>query len=172
MQTGMELQPRQVGLSVAETQSLTPCEIVLAKELHLTRLNAKAEPDSALDSEFFRAFVGEPPEAVEWAFREWRNISPFWPAISDIRERIVRWKRDRQDEAEAKQRAVDAQESERARREGKLISWEQVVRDAGLPTAPKRYPETGVDPTARRTELQEQARNICTQSDGAKIPSA
>jgi len=42
-------------------------------------------------AEFTRLFDQEPPEAIEWAFREWRLQSSFFPAIADIVELISTW---------------------------------------------------------------------------------
>ncbi len=42
-------------------------------------------------AEFTRVFDPEPPEAIEWAFREWRLQSAYFPSIADIAELISRW---------------------------------------------------------------------------------
>ncbi len=42
-------------------------------------------------AEFTRVFDQESPEAIEWAFREWRLKSTFFPPIAGIAELISRW---------------------------------------------------------------------------------
>ena len=42
-------------------------------------------------AEFTRVFDQEPPEAIEWVFREWRLKSTFFPSIAGIAELISRW---------------------------------------------------------------------------------
>ncbi len=63
----------------------------MAVEINLTALNSKSEPERELVAEFARVFDQESPEAIEWAFREWRLQSTFFPSISAIAELISRW---------------------------------------------------------------------------------
>lgn len=92
----------------------------------MTALNAKAVPESELVREFSRVFVLEATDAIQWAFRNWRAQSPFFPAISDIRERIELYKRMRRQELEEAATAQAAQDLERARTEGKLVDIGEV----------------------------------------------
>jgi hypothetical protein len=88
---GTTPQPHSNALSVQSKTSLTASQQKLAVEINLTALNSKAEPERELVAEFTRVFDHEPPEAIEWAFREWRLQSSFFPAIADIAELISRW---------------------------------------------------------------------------------
>jgi hypothetical protein len=69
-----KLARRQADPNVLSTLSLTPSEI------HLTRVNAKAEPDEFMDQELARELSGQPVQAIQWVFRTWRRGSPFVPA--------------------------------------------------------------------------------------------
>jgi hypothetical protein len=92
----------------------------------VTRTNAKAEPDEWLDGEFIAAFANDPVEAVEWAFRDWRNRSPFFPAISDIREAVGVWKRNKREAADELRRREEQAETERRRAAGELIPLDEI----------------------------------------------
>jgi hypothetical protein len=70
---------------------LTASQQKLAVEVNLTAINSKFEPEKELGAEFLRVFGDEPTEAIEWAFREWRLKSQFFPAVSDIAGLISRW---------------------------------------------------------------------------------
>jgi hypothetical protein len=61
--------------------------------MHLTALNAKSEPEAELTREFMRVLTKEPPAAVQWAFQAWRDTSPYFPAVSDIRKLLKDWHR-------------------------------------------------------------------------------
>ena len=71
-------------------------------------------------------FALETTDAIQWAFRNWRAQSPFFPAISDIRERIELYHRMRRRELEEAATAQAAQDLERARAEGKLVDIGEV----------------------------------------------
>lgn len=96
--------------------------------MHLTTLNSKSEPNRELTGEFLRVFWNEPPEAIEWAFRAWRNESSFFPAIADIRKLLHAWHRDEREKAEAEKRRAEREAIEQARKEGKLLDFAAIVK--------------------------------------------
>jgi hypothetical protein len=85
------LQPHSSAPSVQSKTSLTASQQKLAVEINITALNSKSEPERELVAEFTRVFDHESPEAIEWAFREWRLQSPFFPSVADIVELVSRW---------------------------------------------------------------------------------
>src|ERR1700677_4515328 len=64
---------RSSALSGGNKPSLAPREIMLRKELELTRQNAKAEVEEGILREFYREFGDIPEPALQWAFREHRR---------------------------------------------------------------------------------------------------
>ena len=113
-----ELLPVPVASGALQAFSRQSLDIVLATEMHVTRLNAKAEPDELLDSEFMRCFACEDPEAVQWAFSEWREKSPFWPAISDIRHLVGLWHAERRRVREFNRTRDEREDRRKAREAG------------------------------------------------------
>ena len=114
-------------LTVSKTQSLQVSAANLAAELKLTALNAKTDVDEFLVSEFTRALVDLPAEAVQAAFRGWRDVSPFFPAISDIRELCLLWvRRNAEEQLDAAVKQERA-ELEAARERGEIIQWHEVI---------------------------------------------
>ena len=96
------LQHQNNALSAADETFLTESQKQLAVQMHLTALNAKVDPESELAQEFARVFGTEPPDAIEWAFQEWRLHSPFFPTIADITKLISQWHGRASSEAESK----------------------------------------------------------------------
>src|ERR1700690_339760 len=94
---GMEnnrLATRLGGQDALQNLSMTPYERVVAQQLHLSRLNSKAEADPMLDAEFLREFEKQPIEHIEWAFREHRRQSQFFPSIAEVSTLIARRRRE------------------------------------------------------------------------------
>jgi hypothetical protein len=101
---------------------LKPSEATLAKELDLTAENAKTELSPGLQKEFLRVFSKYPPEAIESAFRGWRDVSPFIPTVSDIRELLAVWKLAH----DACVRAEERRNEVLARARGELIDFADI----------------------------------------------
>jgi hypothetical protein len=101
---------------------LRPSEATLLTELDLTAENAKTELSPNLNKEFLRIFSKYPPEAIEFAFREWRDASPFIPSVSDIRDLLVVWHQKHEAEVRAEQKKTEAQ----ARERGELIDFADI----------------------------------------------
>jgi len=81
--------------------------------------------------EFSKKFAGAPAEAIAYAFDKWRDSSPFFPAISDIRELIAEW-RVQQGEAAASKRIAEEMRQEReAREKGETVGYADVLRKFG-----------------------------------------
>ncbi len=97
-------------------------------QMHLTALNAKSEPETELAAEFARLFSGEPVEAIEFAFCKWRETSQFFPAISDLRVLIKRWRTERREGEKHEVEQAEKAAIERARREGKLVSFAECMQ--------------------------------------------
>lgn len=96
--------------------------------MHLTALNAKSEPESELVAEFDRVFSRESPEAIQWAFQVWREQSPFFPAVSEIRKLVIDWHRGQREQA-----ALRAQLDERfllqeGRKRGEVLAFDEIVK--------------------------------------------
>ncbi len=70
-----------------------------------------------------------PAEAVESAFRAWRDVSPFFPAISDIRELAALWVRRRNEEIEAERRELERRTIHVARERGELVNFTDIVKE-------------------------------------------
>jgi hypothetical protein len=90
------------------------------KQLDATAQNAKTELNSALSEEWMRKFKKQPPEAIEWAFRAWRDSSPFMPAISEIGELLGTWHQMAREAKEAEERKQD-------REHGEPVTWPEVL---------------------------------------------
>src|SRR6266704_5927118 len=108
------LQRRSNDLSTTSEPFLTASQGTLGIQVHLTALNAKMtlDEEGLLTAEFDRAFSCESPEAIQWAFQAWRDRSPFFPAISEMRALLGDWHRKQREEVEAK-----AKREERAKLE-------------------------------------------------------
>lgn len=81
-----------------------------------------------LNAEFARALSEFPAEAIESAFRNWRDISPFFPAISEIRELCLLWVRRTAEAREEAEQAQRRRELEAARERGELIEWPDMLK--------------------------------------------
>lgn len=91
---------------------------MLGVQMHLTALNAKAEPEAVLVAEFDRVFSREDPEAIQWAFRVWREESAFFPPVSEIRRLVNAYKRGQREQRELKERLEDRFLLEERRKQG------------------------------------------------------
>ena len=97
-------------------------------QMVMTAANAKATVDSLLAAEFDRVFSGEPPQAIEWAFRAWRDESPYFPAILDIRKLIAGWHRKQREQAEEMTRRAERSKIEELRKRGELVEFSDIVK--------------------------------------------
>lgn len=126
-QPNQNLVPQRSDLSVANKISLTVSQQTLAVQMHLTSLNAKSEPESELVAEFDRSFSSEPTEALEWAFKAWRDKSQFFPAISDIRQLLKDWHRGEREQQAIRDSLRDRMATEEARAAGMVPDLKDVV---------------------------------------------
>jgi len=101
---------------------------MLATQIHVTALNAKSEPEESLTDEFYRIFARETPEALQWAFQAWREQSPFFPAISDIRALLKDWHRGVRERLELERAMEEKFLLEERRRQGQLIDYRDVLQ--------------------------------------------
>jgi len=114
---------------VATGKSLIkPSELTLVNELDLTATNCKTILEPRLSAEFLRALSEFSAEAVESAFRGWRDVSPYFPAISDIRELCVVWCREKNAQEEAVRRAEEKKAMDEGRACGELIDFADIQR--------------------------------------------
>jgi hypothetical protein len=148
--------PRPVnGLSVVKRTSLKPCaftvpneetEATLLVQMHLSALNAKSEPEKELGKEFLRVFANEPPQAIEWAFQAWRDKSPYFPAVSDIRSLLKDWRRGERERIELESKMQEKFLLEERSRQGQLVDFAEVVNQmqtiANLETEPTKRERT------------------------------
>jgi hypothetical protein len=118
---------RRSELAPLSAISLTPSQKTLAQQINITAQNAKVEVGEDLVSELASEFTKEPPEAIEWAFRTWRNASPFMPAICDIHNLIQSWHRVKRQLEEEEQRRVEKLATAAARDRGEVVTWPEVL---------------------------------------------
>jgi hypothetical protein len=97
-------------------------------QMVLTAANSKATVDSLLAAEFDRVFSDEPAQAIEWAFRKWREQCNFFPTIYDIRVQIERWQRNQREKADTDSARREREAIEQARKEGKLLEFGYIVK--------------------------------------------
>ena len=84
-----------------------------------------------MQGEFLRVFAATEADCLEWAFREWRQGSSYLPTIADIGKLIERYRQAQREEAEQFHqlgRRFWTQLLDRARNEGKLIRFGDVLR--------------------------------------------
>lgn len=122
------LQTRQSGLIGASKTFLRESQQMLAVELHLTSLNAKTEPEPELVAEFSRVLSEEPHESIQWAFREWRSGSQYFPAVNQICVLIARWHSARYQETELLREKRERRELDAARSRGELVDFADLKR--------------------------------------------
>jgi hypothetical protein len=103
--------------------------VELVRQIHLTRINSKSEPDDDLEAQILRKFHLEPPDAIRWAFETWTDQFQWFPAICHIRSLIDRWHRDKREAAEAEARRREKAALEQARTEGKLVEFADLVKE-------------------------------------------
>jgi hypothetical protein len=106
----------------------SPSELELVRQIHLTRINSKSEPNEDLEAEILRRFHLEPPDAIRWTFETWRDDSQWFPAVSDVRKLFDRWHREKREAAEIEAKRREKEAIEQARREGKLLDFADVVK--------------------------------------------
>ena len=134
-----QLVPRRGDLTASSKISLTESQQTLAVEINLTSLNSKAIPEGELVAEFSREFTSERPENIQWAFREHRRTSNFFPTISEIRTLIDRRRRELWEAYEIERQREEKAEEDKARAEGRLIGNGEVIEM--IKKTVKRFPE-------------------------------
>jgi hypothetical protein len=124
--------------------------------MHLTAVNAKTEVEPELASEMVRKFDGQPTEAIREVFREWRDHSRYFPAISDLNQLFTAWHRRREMKVEKQNQIAERDAEEKARREGELLAYHEVLRQ--LAEVAKRMPESPTEKRWRKFEEQSLSR--------------
>lgn len=105
---------------------LTLQERSLLSELDLTATNSKTVLEPRLGAEFVRALVEFPAEAIEAAFRGWRDVSPYFPAISQIRELAQAWVKRQKEIADDNAALAEKQKIDTARQNGQLVDFADI----------------------------------------------
>lgn len=148
MDENKSLQRQSRELTASTKPSLEVSALTLAGELKLTAMNAKTDLDEQLVREFSRSLLDFDPECIREAFRAWRDESPFFPAVSDIRQLCRVWLRRK---AEKELDAAIKQEKakvEAARVRGDLIDFADIVKKlkdvAKMPESAQNGRKTGV----------------------------
>ncbi len=164
-----QLVPHRNALELSNKTSLTASQQTLAVELNLTALNAKVAPEGELVQEFSREFAEENPEILQWAFREHRRRSQFFPTIAEIYGLVTRIRQELWEAAEAERRRCERTELEQARVAGKLLDIAEIrqkcaeiaaAKQMDPPTKPVSKPFTELTFTEeRRQELKRQAKH-------------
>lgn len=101
---------------------------MLGHQINLTALNAKSDPAPELVAEFDRKFSRESPEALAWAFDVWRDQSPFFPSIAEIRKLLMDWRRGQREQMELKTKLDEEFLLEERRRQGQVPDFPQVLQ--------------------------------------------
>lgn len=151
----MEPASKQLApIAASTTQALSmQC---LGQELDLTATMAKINLDRCVADEFKRVFIFErlqPPEAILWAFRRWRDESNFFPATFDISERIKLWHAEQRAQQEEQEREAE----KAARKDGQRVGLEELRDILGryVEAKPKpAYTPPSPEELKRRREVQ------------------
>src|ERR1700740_241814 len=149
--------------------SLTASQQTLAVELNLTALNAKTLPASELTAEFDRVFSAEPRAAIEWAFRQWRNQSEFFPTVKNIRELIATWHRARADEKRAREEREEREQAKAAREKGQLIDFATIANLCAKVSAAQGKPTPTMDEMAKPMEYTPPSREELESRRNAQV---
>jgi hypothetical protein len=120
---------------------LTPLDAAIVKELLLCGQNSKTEIPPELQGEFLRVFEGTEPPCIVWAFRQWRLISAYMPAIANIAELVERRYRIEHEEAEQKKTLKERAKVGAARARGELADFTDILKQLNdqvgrMPEAP------------------------------------
>ena len=82
-----------------------------------------------LNEEFLRVLSEYPAEAIESAFRGWRAVSPFFPAVSHILDLCMHWVRRQAEETEMRQRRLEREKLDAARAAGELVDFADIKKE-------------------------------------------
>ena len=135
------LQHRSDALHRPARTSLTESARMLAEEMKRTAENSKCVPDAFLIAEFSRVFERESPEAIQWAFRAWRDESPYFQAVTDIRGLVAEFHRGQRAQAEMRERREEKLRLEEARQKGELLDFAELRKQLAKITERCKMPE-------------------------------
>jgi hypothetical protein len=96
-------------------------------QVNLTSQNTKLEVERELLTELDRVFGAEPPDAIEWAFRTWREESAFFPTVADIRRLVIRFHRLRREHAELLAQQQEREQLEEGRKRGEVVGLGDIL---------------------------------------------
>lgn len=116
------------GLAATGKSLLKPQEQSLLSELDLTATNSKTVLEPRLSAEFARVLADYPAEAIEAAFRGWRDVSPYFPAVSDIRQLCALWVQRKAEALQDEYQRLQQQELNAGRERGELIDFADIVK--------------------------------------------
>lgn len=174
------LVPSKSGLAATGWSLAKPSEITLLNELDLTATNSKTVMEPRLSVEFLRALEKFPLECIEAAFRGWRDVSPYFPAISDIKELCQTWTRLQREETERLAREAERDKLEEKRAAGELVDFvdikTELLKIAQFPAEPtprqvkqraaiERLKRAEVSPALQLTKEQIAARREAEQAE-------
>jgi len=80
-------------------------------------------------AEFDRVFSREAPDAIKWAFQVWRDKSPFFPAVCEIRKLLTEFHRGQREQAELQARLDEKFLLEERRRQGQVPDFSDVLKE-------------------------------------------
>jgi hypothetical protein len=123
--------------------------------MDITAANAKIELTPELSREWLRVLSKHPLEAIEEAFRSWRDRSSFFPAISEIQDLIRVWDASKREEQEAKEHEQERIRTEQARGRGDLIEFADLQDLCRKVAAEVRGPVPQVDRIGKPMESPE-----------------
>lgn len=128
------------GLAATGKSSLTSQERSLLSELDLTATNSKTVLEPRIGAEFVRVLGNFPAPAIEAAFRGWRDVSPYFPAVSDIRALCLLWIKRTAEAEEYGCQVNERKQTDAARERGELVNFADIVKQ--LKTQTHAMPES------------------------------
>jgi hypothetical protein len=111
--------------------------------MHLCALNSKSEPESELVAEFSRVFSATAPEVLQWAFREHRERSAYFPTISELRGLACEYRVKERQKREVEEVEAERRRIAEAREHGELVDFTDIKKEllsiAAFPAEPNEH---------------------------------
>jgi hypothetical protein len=112
------------------------------------------DEEGVLAGEFDRIFSRESPEAIQWAFQVWRDKSPFFPAVSEIRKLVLEFRRGQREQERLRAELDEKFLLEERRRQGQVPDYQEVVKQ--LRDVVEKMPE----PEKRKPQMSTKMRGL------------
>jgi len=119
-------------------------------------------------SEFSREFSKEKPEVIQWAFREHRRHSNFFPTIGEIGELVHRRRHEIWEASEAEREKREKREDEEKRKAWEASPEGRATLEKLANTNPHLVKPIPEPDGSARAKLQEQARSLNQKAESAE----